>query len=235
MASCAEGNCDAFDGPSVGSVRFRVSLGSPSDGKVSGFLWFSRDDVFQPSPSSFSLLARRDASVTDTTSNGTRIVVCSDRGGLTLALSPIEGGVKIVTTFTASGESNRTWRITREGDAMRFRKYSAGGNLMSDVAYSRSGGTWSVVDNVTGLSTETVTSGNVLSDANDWTRTVETVVSCGSVTGSHVRVTSRLFADGWESDGPVVRETERRERRADGSWSVACASYWESTGRTRMA
>ena len=234
-SSCAEGNCDAFDGPSVGSVRFRVSLGSPSDGKVSGFLWFSRDDVFQPSPSSFSLLARRDASVTDTTSNGTRTVVCSDRGGLTLALSPIEGGVKIVTTFTASGESNRTWRITREGDAMRFRKYSAGGNMMSDVAYSRVDGTWSVLDNVSGLSTTTVSSGNVLSDANDWTRTVETVVSCGSVTGSHVRITSRLFADGWESDGPVVRETERRERRADGSWSVACASYWESTGRTRMA
>ena len=227
--SCSEGSCDAFDGPSVGSVRFRVSLGSPSDGKVSGFLWFARDDVFHPAPSSFALLARPDAQVADTAANGVRTVVCSDRGGRTLVVSPVDGGVQIVSTFTASGESNRTWRITQENGAMRFRKYSAGGNLMSDVSYSRAEGVWSARDNISGRVETTASSGDVLSWDNGFSRTVETVAVCGSVTGRHVRVVSELVGCG---DDAVVRETERHEKRAGGSWTTSYASYWDD-GSTR--
>ena len=229
--TCAAGDCDMFDGPSVGSIRFRVALGTPSAGKVSGFLWFDREAVFTPQPSSFALLPRADAHVADTTSNNVRTVVCSDRGGLTLAVEPIDGGVRIVSTFTASGESNRTWRITREGGAMRFRKYSAGGNLMSDVSYAPTDGAWSVTDNVSGRTDTTRSTGNTLTWNLGYRRTVETVAACGGVTGSHVRVVSEAVGPLGEA---VLRETERREKRADGSWTVACVSYWEDGGSRRQ-
>jgi hypothetical protein len=206
--SCASGDCDAFDGPSVDSVRFRVSLGSPAEGIVSGFLWFDRDAVFQPSPSSFSLLKRPDAHVSDVTDSGTRTVACSDSGGRTLSLSPITGGVRIVVTFTSTGRNDRAWEITREGGAMRFRKFNAGGSLMSDVSYSPSGGTWTVADNTSGREDVTISTGKTLSNGNDYSRMVETVSVCGSVTGSHVRVTSAVV--GWGDDA-VLREIERSE------------------------
>lgn len=224
--SCADGNCDAFDGPSLGSVRFRISLGAPSERTVSGFLWFDRDAVFYPSPSSFSLLKRPDAHVSDATDSGTRTVACSDSGGRTLSLSPITGGVRIVVTFTSTGRNDRAWEITREGGAMRFRKFNARGDLMSDVSYSRLGGEWTAADNVSGLAETSVSTDKTLSWDNA-SRTVETVLSCGSVTGSHVRVTSELVGDG---DYAVVRETERREKRSDGAWMTSQASYWNSSG-----
>ena len=228
--SCASGDCDAFDGPSVGSVRFRVSLGSPAEGIVSGFLWFDRDAVFQPSPSSFSLLKRPDAHVSDVTDSGARTVACSDSGGRTLSLSPITGGVRIAVTFTATGRNDRSWEITREGGAMRFRKFNAGGSLMSDVSYSPSGGTWTVADNTSGREDVTISTGKTLSNGNDYSRTVETVSVCGSVTGSHVRVTSAVV--GWGDDA-VLREIERSEKCAGGIWKTSYASYWNENGTRR--
>ena len=228
--SCASGDCDVFDGPSVGSVRFRVSLGSPAEGIVSGFLWFDRDAVFQPSPSSFSLLKRPDAHVSDVTDSGTRTVACSDGGGRTLSLSPIAGGVRIVVTFTSTGRNDRAWEITREGGAMRFRKFNAGGSLMSDVSYSPSGGTWTVADNTSGREDVTISTGKTLSNGNDYSRTVETVSVCGSVTGSHVRVTSAVV--GWGDDA-VLREIERSEKCAGGTWKTSYVSYWNENGTRR--
>ncbi len=228
--SCASGDCDVFDGPSLGSVRFRISLGSPADGLVSGFLWFDRDAVFQPSPSSFSLLKRPDAHVSDVTDSGTRTVACSDSGGRTLSLSPITGGVRIVVTFTSTGRNDRAWEITREGGAMRFRKFNAGGSLMSDVSYSPSGGTWTVADNTSGREDVTISTGKTLSNGNDYSRTVETVSVCGSVTGSHVRVTSAVV--GWGDDA-VLREIERSEKCAGGTWKTSYVSYWNENGTRR--
>ncbi|MCR5840144.1 MAG: RHS repeat-associated core domain-containing protein, partial [Kiritimatiellae bacterium] len=228
--SCASGDCDAFDGPSVGSVRFRISLGSPADGLVSGFLWFDRDAPFLPSPSSFALLKRPDAHVSDATANGTRTVVCSDSGGRTLAVSPITGGVRISVTFTATGRNDRSWEITRENGAMRFRKFNARGDLMSDVSYSSAGGTWAVADNVSGREDVTVSTGNALADANGYSRTVETVSVCGSVTGSHVRVVSSVIGSGADA---VLRETERSEKCAGGTWKTSYACYWDESGTRR--
>ena len=228
--SCASGDCDVFDGPSVGSVRFRISLGSPADRLVSGFLWFDRDAVFQPSPSSFSLLKRPDAHVSDATDSGTRTVACADIGGRTLSLSPITGGVRIVVTFTSTGRNDRSWEITREGGAMRFRKFNAGGSLMSDVSYSSSGGTWTVADNTSGREDVTISTGKTLSNGNDYSRTVETVSVCGPVTGSHVRVTSAVV--GWGDDA-VLREVERSEKCAGGTWKTSYASYWDDGGTRR--
>ena len=228
--SCASGDCDAFDGPSVGSVRFRISLGSPADGLVSGFLWFDRDAPFLPSPSSFALLKRPDAHVSDATANGTRTVVCSDSGGRTLAVSPITGGVRISVTFTATGRNDRSWEITRENGAMRFRKFNARGDLMSDVSYSSAGGTWAVADNVSGREDVTVSTGNTLADANGYSRTVETVSVCGSVTGSHVRVVSSVVGSGADA---VLRETERSEKCAGGTWKTSYACYWDESGARR--
>jgi len=221
-SACDSGSCDALDGPSVGSVRFRIALGIPDERHVTGFLWFEGDEPFTPTPQSFSLLARSDASVTDTTSCGVRTVTSSDRGGRTIVVSNITDGVRLAATFTASGANDRSWEITRSGNAMRFKKFSAGGNLMSDVSYAQADGVWGVVDNETGLVETTTTFSDPY--CGEWK---ETVRSCGAVTASVVRVKSEIVGYG---DNAVLRETERMERTSSG-WLHSYATYhedWES-------
>ncbi|MBQ6138036.1 MAG: RHS repeat protein, partial [Kiritimatiellae bacterium] len=219
--SCTSGDCDALDGPSLGSVRFRLALGMRDERHVSGFLWFSRDAAFLPRPSSFELLKRSDANVSDATADGVRTVICSDPGGRTVVVSNIEDGVRLDVTFTATGGRDRAWEITREGGAVRFRKFSAGGNVMSDVSYAPSGGAWAALDNTSGVVETKAEEGSLTEGGWRWT---ETVRSCGGVTASVVRVKSEVV--GWGPDA-LPRETERMERRADGTWSRSYASYWE--------
>ena len=67
--SCGCVSCSDLDGPSLGSIRFRLALGSPSENLVSGFLYFNRDSLFTPTASSFELMTRKDARVVDTYEN----------------------------------------------------------------------------------------------------------------------------------------------------------------------
>ena len=84
------------DGDSEGSVRFRLSLGQPRAGQYSGFLWFRSDGPVSVTPQLFELLARSDASASDTTASGVRTIVCSDARGRTVVVSPIADGVRPV-------------------------------------------------------------------------------------------------------------------------------------------
>ncbi|MBQ6330973.1 MAG: hypothetical protein IJI35_18295 [Kiritimatiellae bacterium] len=108
---CGDG---AEEGPSLGSVRFRIPLGLPYAGITSGFVYFCRTEEFAPAPSSFRLMARGDASVSDTTEDGVRTVVCHDFRGRTLVMTPVDGedAVEIEVRNAASGES---WTVSKFG------------------------------------------------------------------------------------------------------------------------
>ena len=148
---CADGNCDAIDGPSSGSVRFRMSLGIPQSNNfiIPGFLYFNKETVFTPTVDSLILLKRPDMQISDTTTNGVRTVVSNAEGGFTAIVSPVENGISIVSLFTDTLSTNRSWRITLENGAMRFRKFSAGENLMEDRLFAENAaGEWIETDGI---------------------------------------------------------------------------------------
>ena len=82
---CANGNCDSFEGPSLGSLKFRIPLGSPVKGQISGFVWFSMKHPEWIDKNPFNLLSHPDASISETNSSGIRRIISNDSRGRALA------------------------------------------------------------------------------------------------------------------------------------------------------
>ena len=219
------------DGDSEGSVRFRLSLGQPRAGQYSGFLWFRSDGPVSVTPQLFELLARSDASVSDTTASGVRTIVCSDARGRTVVASPIADGVRLVVTTTATGEPDHSWTIVNENGSasrIRFVRTSRAGNVQSDRTYVLSDGVWSVSDNVAGT-TETLVRTDALDDRACPTSSVERVLCDSSgLELSHTFVSSRRYGEGASA---VLREIERREDVGTPYEKASFATYWESGGK----
>ena len=229
-ASCG---CDGgeVDGDSEGSVRFRLSLGQPRAGQYSGFLWFRSDGPVSVTPQLFELLARSDASVSDTTASGVRTIACSDARGRTVVVSPIADGVRLAVTNTATGEPDHSWTIVNENGStscIRFVRTSRAGNVQSDRTYVLSGGVWSVSDNIAGTA-ETLVRTDALDDRVCPTSSVERVLCDSSgLELSHTFVSSRRYGEGASA---VLREIERREDVGTPYEKASFATYWESGGK----
>ena len=220
---CASGSCDEFEGDGLGSVRFRIPLGLTAKDRIAGFLWFERDEPFAVAPSAFSILVRPDATVSDVTEDGVRRVVCSDLRGRTVCVSNIASGVGIAITDTESGAPVRSWEITNPSAvAMRFRKISKRGNVMSDRTYVCTNGVWSRVDNVSGEETTLSTYGDP--NYSEGYLQNEREVRCGGRVVEHVFTEHSVV--GWGENG-VPRETYRKELGADGAWKETSAFYWD--------
>ena len=215
---CGDG---AEEGPSLGSVRFRIPLGSPYAGVTSGFLYFSREEEFAPEPSSFRLMARGDAYVTDVTDGGVRTVACHDFRGRTLVVSPSGGedAVEIEVRDTASGSLLHTWWVWLDyGGGMTFEKTSVLGNTMELKTISCVSGGWEERDE---MSDVTETRG--VREEDGVTRE-ERVVVCGGAVVSHVVTDSSRIGSGTNE---VMRQTARRELGAGGAWKTSQATYWD--------
>ena len=226
-SGCKDGNCDALEGPSLGSVRFRIPLGNSEADHVSGFLYFDRDNPFVVRTGDFKLLIRPDSWVNDEMSaEGVRMVFCGDNRGRTVMLTDTVDGVEI-DIFDASGEYEHCWQISTSGDAMRFRKISRLDNVMMDKSYVFLGGTWAEVDNTSGLETVMSLTGSLGSPDG---RTEERIIRDGGTVVSHTQVRSTLIGSG---EGAVVREVERRELVAGGAWRVSHAAYWNDPAHPR--
>ena len=151
---CENGNCDALEGPSLGSLRFRIPLGAPRKGQVSGFLWFRAGGPVSVSPSVFSLLARPDSATSDSWSGATRHVVCSDGRGRSLEISPVSGGVLVTVRTTATGALEHTWLVENPGgdpSRVRLLRTSRLGNTMEDSTFAFADGAWTRQNAASGL------------------------------------------------------------------------------------
>ncbi|MGI6494683.1 MAG: RHS repeat-associated core domain-containing protein [Kiritimatiellia bacterium] len=155
-SGCADGDCDGLEGDGLGSLAFRIPLGIPRDGQVSGFLWFRATEPLLVAPSTFNLLARDDAAVAESAAGGTRTIACSDARGRTVVVEPIAHGVRITVRKTAGDELEHVWEIANVGGSPRqvaFKKISRRDNVMRDVVYSyRGDGEWACFDNISQLS-----------------------------------------------------------------------------------
>lgn len=161
---CADGNCDALEGPSLGSLKFRVPLGAPVKGQVAGFAWFATDGPISVSRSAFRLLAHPDAHVSDTDDGAARRIACSDPRGRDLRIADVADGVRITVLDAAARTLEHTWEIANvDGDParIRLRKVSRLGNVMSDETYACADGEWTRTDNVSGAETRRETSGDL--------------------------------------------------------------------------
>ena len=220
---CADGNCDALEGPSLGSLKFRVPLGAPVKGQVAGFAWFSTDGPVSVSRSTFRLLAHPDAHVSDTDDGAARRIACSDPRGRDLRIADVADGVRVTVLAAAARTLEHTWEIANvDGDParIRLRKVSRLGNVMSDETYACADGDWTRADNVSGAETRLESSGDLGAGGTGWeTRT--TTDAAGNVLASVTVERSRIGA----CDNAVLRETYRSESTgADRKWSRA--DWW---------
>ena len=222
---CANGNCDSLEGTSLGSLKFRIPLGAPVKGQVAGFVWFATDDPMYISKSAFQLLEHPDATVTDTTSSGTRRVMCSDSRGRDLRIEDISDGVRVTIYETAAQTLEHTWEIVNvNGDpsCIRLRKISRLNNVMSDETFTYADGDWTQFDNIAGVGTQLTAyddfsenGGGVKSETRTTTDADGKVLS--SVTTEQTRI--------GECDNAVLRETYRAESTGMG-WKWSRADYW---------
>ena len=219
-------SCDDLDGPTVSSFAFRIALGTPRDGQVSGFV-FIRSETSLPdlAPSAFKTLVRDDAAVTDETApSGIRTIACRDSRGRTVTLSPAPSGVHIDIADTATGDPVNTWDLSISSGALRVLKTSKGGNRMLDRTYTISGGEWTSSDAVSG-SSESVRVEDFLDDGWD-PRHVESRTirdENGAVLSAEI-VVRRPVGTG---DAAVLRQTERTKYPGTPYERNSFARWWD--------
>ncbi len=241
---CADGNCDSYEGVTLGSLKFRIPLGTPRRGQISGFAYFRTEEPVRVTPATFLWLLRADAAATVATNGTTRTAVCRDERGRTLVVESIPDGVRATVTTTATGALEHSWEIVHVDGALetvRFRRISRLGNVMEDRTVScvpdgsTGGWKWQALDNVAGLREEVVDDDRIDDDGSR-TEVRSRHAADGSWLGT---VERRSELVGWR-DAAVLRETHYREtspghvveRRADYWTDMECRAR---NGRLRFA
>ena len=224
-SGCTDGNCNDFEGTSLGSLRFRIPLGQPVKGQVAGFAWFSTDDPLYISKSTFQVLAHPDAHVADATASGIRRITCGDARGRDLRIQSIANGVRVTIYDTAAQTLEHTWEIWNvDGDPeqVRLKKISRLDNVMSDETFTYDSGDWIRFDNVAQIGTRLSSFGDYsIWGDNAVTETRETFDGAGNPLGTVTTEKSRVG----ECDNAVLRETYREDY--DGvNTKVSQADYW---------
>ncbi|MGI6495970.1 MAG: hypothetical protein ACOX5G_07755, partial [Kiritimatiellia bacterium] len=242
-SSCADGNCDDLEGDGLGSLAFRIPLGIPRDGQVSGFLWFRTTEPILVTPATFSLLAREDAAIVAVTNNGLSLVTCSDVRGRTAAIDPIPHGVRITVRKTAGNTLEHVWEIANiDGSPgeIEFKKISRLNNIMRDVVYTYTEGegedppSWVCFDNIAQTS-EQVLRTDTLNDGPHGVLREERIVrdAAGAILSRDV-AESRRFGYGRNA---TLRQTYHATLglKPDGAPGLVedYASYWTDSAHPR--
>ena len=222
---CANGNCDSLEGPTLGSLKFRIPLGAFAKGYVVGFAWFSADGPIAVSKSAFQLTAHPGADVTDTLSAGVRRIVSHESRGRDLRIEDIANGVRVTIYDTAAQTLEHTWEIVNVGgdtSCVRLRKISRLDNVMSDETFTCSGGDWTQFDNIAGLGTLLEEWGDLLDGGDGVKGETRTITDAGgNIVSTVITEQSRVG----ECDNAVIRETYREEYSGNG-WKWSRADYW---------
>ena len=224
-SSCENGNCDGQEGGGLGSLKFRIPLGVPRKGQISGFAWFMTKEPMAIGIDTLQVLSRGDANVSDTTSGGARTIVCGDSRGRTLTIVSIENGIRVRITETASGSLEHTWELTNvngSSSQIRLRKISRLDNSMSDETCIYDDGDWTKFDNISQSSEELVIMGDI--NANGCKREERIVRDAANALLSHTITESERFGS---FANAVLRETYHAEKTwGEDNWNESFASYY---------
>ena len=153
--SCAHCSCAKSDGPSQGSIRFRIGLGVNSDGEKIGFAWFESDGPVRIAPQLFEVDSRPDVRVQTRNSSGAVHVTTYATDGRDLAISTVSDGVSIAVSRHGASLPLETWTVTNVSNlnsVVRLVKRDDAGSVLEDWTYSCTGRpgewVWEVADNV---------------------------------------------------------------------------------------
>ena len=218
--SCESGNCENLEGDELGSLKFRIPLGAPRKGQISGFAWFKSDNPLSISLRTLKVISRSDANITDIIKNNERVITCHDNRGRTLTIQRIVSGIDIIVTDTSSGKLEHTWRITNiEDNRIRLKKISRQNNIMSDRTYRYSDDKWTCFDNISQTREEVTVNGSF----NDGLQTKEAIIrdAKGKIL-SHAKTESERIGSYSKA---VPREIYHAEKTWNG-WKEAFASYY---------
>ena len=129
-ADCEHCSCVNSDGPSQGSIRFRVNLGENADGETMGFAWFESEGPVAITPQLFEVESRPDADVSVHRSASRVEVTTGETGGRDLAISALTNGVTVAVKHHGETDPFETWEITNvdgSPSVVRLVKRSGGG------------------------------------------------------------------------------------------------------------
>ena len=153
--TCQHCTCLKSDGPSQGSIRFRVGLGTDSEDQKIGFAWFESDGPVQISPQLFEVESRPDANVAVERHAYRVDVTTYATHGRDLGIEAIQGGVSVAVSNHGAAQPSETWEVTNVSNlnsVVRLVKRDASDEVREDWTYSCSwqGGewVWEVTDNV---------------------------------------------------------------------------------------
>ncbi|MBR6586243.1 MAG: hypothetical protein IKK82_02370, partial [Kiritimatiellae bacterium] len=222
---CANGNCDSLEGSSLGSLKFRIPLGSPVKGQVSGFVWIAADEPIHIYKEMFNVISHPDASIEETDAGGVRRIVSHDSRGRDVRIEDTSSGVRIAIYETLSQKLEHTWEILNvdgNSEQVRLRKISRLDNVMSDETYTYRFGDWVKFDNIAQIETEL----NISDDFTEYgdgvkreTRTTRD--ASGNILQSVTTWQTRIG----DFDNAVMREI-RREESTGRDWKCTEADYW---------
>jgi len=150
---CAYCSCKRTDGPSQGSIRFRVSLGECWNGDVAGFAWFESDGPVRIRPQLFEFETNPNASVTVSQSGSTVIATTYETNGRDLAIAAISNGVTVAVRHHGAMNPYQTWEVSNVSNltsVVRMVRRDIAGAIREDwtYAYCASSNEWAVTDNL---------------------------------------------------------------------------------------
>ena len=206
---CEHCSCIRSDGPSKGSIRFRVNLGENGDGQMMGVAWFESDGPLTVTPDTFTVTTRPDANVWVYDSGSSVRVTTYETGGRDLAISALTNGVVVAVKHHGAANPYQTWEITNVENSpsvVRLVKRNADGETLEDWTYScraeGGGWTWDVTDNMPNeyVSDE---SGVVAENGTNWVHGVDGRLERLTVTGTNgEEVVIRTFS--YDEDGRMT-------------------------------
>ena len=207
---CEYCSCMRSDGPSQGSIRFRIGLGEIAEGETAGFAWFESEGPVRITPQLFQIESRPDADVS-VRRYGSRVeVTTGETHGRDLTITSIEDGVTVAVRHHGASEAFQTWEVTNLSNSwgiVRLVKRNANADAIEDWTYSctwRSGGewVWDVADN---LAHEYASdeSGVVVENGTNWVHGVDGRLERLTVTGTNgEEVVIRTFS--YDEDGRMT-------------------------------
>ena len=131
---CEHCSCVKSDGPSQGSICFRVNLGENDDDQMMGFAWFESNGPLTVTPDTFTVTTRPDANAWVHQDGSNVTVTTYETGGRDLVISALTNGV--IVAVKHHGETNpfETWEVINVDGSpavVRLVKRDAGGTVPS--------------------------------------------------------------------------------------------------------
>ena len=110
--NCPHCSCMSADGPSQGSIRFRVGFGENSGGETLGFAWFESEGPVAITPQLFEVDSRPDVYVRKQNIGGTVYIAAYETGGRDLTISAQTNGVVVEVKHHGAAQPFETWEVT---------------------------------------------------------------------------------------------------------------------------